>query len=99
MLGKRAAAIRHAIAANVRVARLKRGWTQEQLGEAADVAARYIQRIESGRINPSAVVLAQVAEAFGMLHPGPLFRKATLPERRVGRPVGRSAKRRKPKSK
>lgn len=85
MLSKRAAAICESIAANIRRERLRRGWTQERLGEAADVAPRYVQRIETGRINPSAVVLAAIAEALGV-SPGKLFRPAKLGERPEGRP-------------
>ena len=92
MLSKRAAAVCRSIAANIRAARLRRGWTQEQLGEAADIASRYIQRIETGRINPSAVVIAFIAEALGV-DPGRLFRPAKLGER----PEGRPPKRRSPK--
>jgi transcriptional regulator with XRE-family HTH domain len=88
MLTKRAAAICRSIAANTRAARLRRGWTQEQLGEAADVAPRYIQRIETGRINPSAVVVAAIADALG-IDPGRLFRPAKISERREGRPSKR----------
>lgn len=85
MLTKRAAAICRSVAANVRAARLRRGWTQEQLGEAADVAPRYVQRIETGRINPSVAVVAAIADALGV-NPGKLFRPAKIGERREGRP-------------
>jgi transcriptional regulator with XRE-family HTH domain len=88
MLNRRAAVICRSIAANIRAARLRRGWTQEQLGEAADVAPRYVQRIETGRINPSAVVVAALAEALGV-DPGRLFRVAKIAERREGRPPNR----------
>jgi transcriptional regulator with XRE-family HTH domain len=85
MLSKRAAAVCRSIAANVRRERERRGWTQEQLGEAADLAPRYVQRIETGRINPRAVVVAALADALG-IDPGRLFRPAKLSERRAGRP-------------
>lgn len=85
MLTKRAATVCRSIAANVRRLRLGQGWTQEQLGEAAKVAPRYIQRIETGRINPSAVVVAAIAEALDV-DPGVLFRTAKLDARREGRP-------------
>lgn len=88
MLTKRAAAVCRSIAANVRRARLRHGWTQEQLGEAAEVAPRYIQRIETGRINPSAAVVAAIADALGV-DPGRLFRPAKLRERPEGRPPKR----------
>lgn len=88
MLSERATTVCHAIAANVRQLRIRRGWTQEQLGEVAEIAPRYIQRIETGRINPSAVVVAAIADALGV-DPGRLFRSAALDERPEGRPRNR----------
>ena len=85
MLTQRAALVCRYIAANIRRLRLRRGLTQEQLGEAADVAPRYVQRIETGRINPSAAVIAAIAETLGV-DPGQLFRPARIGERREGRP-------------
>ena len=85
MLSKRAAAVCRSIAANVRRLRLRRGWTQEQLGEAAEVAPRYVQRIETGGINPSAAVVAAIADALEV-DPGHLFRPAKIGERHEGRP-------------
>ena len=73
------------IAANVRALRLRRRWTQEQLAEAANLETRYVQTLESGRANPSAAVLMVVAEALGVAM-GRIFRLASLPERRPGRP-------------
>ncbi len=89
MLSKRAAtAICRSIAANIRRERLRRGWTQEQLGETADLAPRYIQRIETGRISPRAVVVATIADALGV-DPGKLFRPAKLTTRPEGYPRNR----------
>ena len=88
MLSTQAAAVCRSIAANLRRARLGRGWTQEQLGEKAGVAPRYVQRIETGGVNPSAVVVAALAAALS-LDPGRLFRPARMSERRLGRPPKR----------
>lgn len=73
------------IAANIRRLRLRKGWTQEQLAEAAEIENRYVQTLESGAANPSAVVLMKVARALET-KPGSLFRAADLPPRREGRP-------------
>ena len=78
------------LAANVRRRRGKLGWTQKQLAEKLDVALRYLQRIEGGKVNVGLVALARLAEALGV-PPGLLIRKATLPEVRVGRPKGKGS--------
>lgn len=77
-------ALRH-LAANVRLLRRKNGWTQEELAEAADLAPRYVQTLESERANPRAAVIIQVADAL-KVEPGDLFLKAQLPAKKTGRP-------------
>jgi len=37
--------------ANVRRERVRKGWTQEQLAEKAEIATRNLQKIEGGQIN------------------------------------------------
>jgi transcriptional regulator with XRE-family HTH domain len=73
------------IAANVRRARARLGMTQERLAEAAELDLRFLQRVERGTANPSAVTLVALADALGVT-PGALFKKAALPEVRRGRP-------------
>jgi transcriptional regulator with XRE-family HTH domain len=75
---------RAAVSANIRAIRLRRELTQEQLAERADLAARYVQTLESPRANPRVDVLIKVAEALGV-SPGQLFR----PMQPVPRPAGR----------
>ncbi len=52
-LGQRVGALRHA-----------RGWSQEQLAEAAELDRSYIGGIEVGARNPSLQALVKLARAF-----------------------------------
>ena len=58
--------IRVKFAKRLRDLRLKRKWTQEQLAEAADLAYRHIQRLESTTNTPPAKIgtLEKLAKAF-----------------------------------
>lgn len=47
-------------------ARRARGLTQEQLAYAADVARATVQNIESGRNNPTRVVVRALADVLGV---------------------------------
>jgi transcriptional regulator with XRE-family HTH domain len=73
------------LSANIRRLRLRRGWTQEQLAEAAGIDDRYVRTLETPSANPRAGVLVAVADALGASL-GPLFRPAKLPKKRRGRP-------------
>jgi transcriptional regulator with XRE-family HTH domain len=73
------------LAANIRRLRLRRGWTQERLASVADIEARYVQTLESGRANPTVAIIITVAEALGV-RPQELFRHARLGARPRGRP-------------
>ena len=50
----------------VRVLRAARGWTQENLAEAAGVHRNYIGGIERGEINMSVVNLEKIARGLGV---------------------------------
>jgi transcriptional regulator with XRE-family HTH domain len=76
------------LAANIRALRERRGWTQEQLAEAAGLATRYVQTLESPKANPRALILVAVADALGV-EIGRLFKPATFHAREPGRPYGR----------
>src|SRR5690349_10616654 len=54
------------IAARVRQARAQKGWTQEKLAEALDVATETISRYEVGRFPPSLPMLSRLADALGI---------------------------------
>lgn len=65
--------------------RVAKGMTQEELAEAAEIATRFLQRVERGQTNVGVVVIVGLADALGVL-PGVLFRKTKLPEVKHGRP-------------
>ena len=53
------------IGRNVRAFREKRGWSQEQMAEMADVHDRTIGKIERGELNFSVIILIKICKAFG----------------------------------
>ena len=55
-------------AEHLRTLRLKRGWTQEELAERADLAYRHVQRLESLKRPPPAKIdtLEKLANAFNI---------------------------------
>ncbi len=58
--------VQERIASCVREARIHKGWTQEQLAEALDVATETVSRYEGGRAPPSLPMLYRIAEALGI---------------------------------
>jgi transcriptional regulator with XRE-family HTH domain len=80
-----ARALLQSIAGNVHRERVRRGLTQEQLAEKADLALRYLQQVEKAEANLTVAVLAALADALEM-KPAVLLRAAKLPEVRMGRP-------------
>lgn len=75
------------IAANVRRIRERRGMTQEQLAEAADIELRQLSRIETSRAGSFAVTqLVRLAKVLGV-RVGELLRPRKLPTPKRGRPV------------
>jgi transcriptional regulator with XRE-family HTH domain len=60
---------RRLLAQNVRVLRLMRGWSQEELAEAAELDRSYLGDIERARRNVSLDCLERLARAFGMAVP------------------------------
>jgi transcriptional regulator with XRE-family HTH domain len=50
----------------VRELRVQRGWTQEELAARAGKHWTYIGGIERGERNPTVLVLADIARAFGV---------------------------------
>jgi len=53
------------IGANVRRARERKGLTQAALAERAEIALKYVQRVEYGSAGPSLDVLQRIAGALG----------------------------------
>ena len=58
--------VRIRFAKRLRRLRLKKGWTQEELAEYADLSYRHIQRLESVKNPPPAKIdsIEQIAHAF-----------------------------------
>ncbi len=58
----------------LRTLRLERGWTQEQLAEAAVLHENYVSRLETGEQEPGLFVILRLARALdtppGSLLPG-----------------------------
>ena len=75
---------------NVQRLRLKRGWTQEHLAEAAELDLSYAQRVERGEVNLTLSSLANFADALGVA-PGVLLRAGKPPVIRRGRPKAKRA--------
>jgi len=48
----------------IRSLRLSKGWTQQELGEKADISYKFLGEIERGKQNPSFVMLVKIADAF-----------------------------------
>jgi transcriptional regulator with XRE-family HTH domain len=51
--------------ANVRRERLRKGWTQEELAEKAEIAARNLQKVEAGEINLLLTTAFRIQLALG----------------------------------
>ncbi len=73
------------IAANVRDLRAAAALTQEKLAEMVNIDVTYLQRIERADTNLTIDILVALADAF-KVEPERLFREATLPPPRHGRP-------------
>ncbi|MGH7916356.1 MAG: helix-turn-helix domain-containing protein [Candidatus Binataceae bacterium] len=58
-------AIQGQLGRRVRALRTERGWTQEELAAKAKKHPTYIGGIERGERNPTLIVLADIARAFG----------------------------------
>ena len=50
--------------AKLKKARIEMKLTQEQLAEKADMSDRYLRSLESGRSNPSALLLYNISKAL-----------------------------------
>lgn len=59
-------ALRSRIGRNIRVLRKARGWSQEALGERADLSYKFIGEIERGLVNPSLDSLMKIANVLNV---------------------------------
>jgi transcriptional regulator with XRE-family HTH domain len=60
------AALALAVGARVRQHRQSRGWTLDQLAEAAGVSRRMVVNVEQGAVNPSVGTLLRISDALGV---------------------------------
>ena len=88
MRANRERALLESFSANVRRIRRRKGLTQEQLAEKAELAARFVQRLETGRANPSLTVFVAVAQALDASFAS-LLKAAVFSRSRPGRPAKR----------
>lgn len=72
----RRGSLRKTLGANVRRERMARAWSQEQLGEAANLSQVYISRVEGAKVAASIDVLENLARAF-RLEPAELLKPRT----------------------
>jgi transcriptional regulator with XRE-family HTH domain len=61
-----AAALASVIGARVKSERQARGWTLDQLAQAAAVSRRMVVSVEKGEVNPSVGTLLRLGEALGV---------------------------------
>ncbi len=54
------------IAENIRLVRLKKHYTQEQLAEKANITQKYLNLIEKKKANPSIVIVVNLCEALNI---------------------------------
>jgi transcriptional regulator with XRE-family HTH domain len=59
---------------NVRKLRKRRGLSQEELAQDAEIDVTYLGGIERGRRNPSLLVIARIADRLGV-HPTKLLQE------------------------
>lgn len=58
--------IRHRFGRAVKVERVRRDWTQQELADRAGLARNYISKIERGDASPSISTVQLLANAFSM---------------------------------
>ena len=91
MRARRESRILESLASNLVRIRIRRGLSQEQLAEAADLTPRYVQDVERARSDPALTVFLALADALDVA-PAILLRPGKLLAARSGRPSRRPAK-------
>ena len=54
------------IGTKIKLERVKRNWSQEELAEKADLSKNHVGAIERGTSSPTVETLAKIADAFGI---------------------------------
>ena len=49
---------------NIKFQRIKKGLTQEQLGELTDISTKHITKIENAKVTPSSYMLYKIASSL-----------------------------------
>ena len=78
------------LAANIKRLRKEFNLTQMQLAEMVDIEIKYLQKLESGKKNPSIAIVLAIAEAFEA-DLNDLFLNIPLVKERTGRPRKKSS--------
>jgi transcriptional regulator with XRE-family HTH domain len=58
--------IRRILARNVQRFRKEKGWSQEDLADAADLHRTYVSAVERGVRNPTILIVAKLAKGLGV---------------------------------
>ena len=59
-------ALKQLIGRNIRALRKTKGWSQEVLGENADLSYKFVGEVERGTVNPSLDSLRKIANALNV---------------------------------
>ena len=55
---------RKTIALNIKIERIKKNLTQEQLAEISEISTKHITKIENGKVTPSSFLLYKIAQSL-----------------------------------
>ena len=56
--------LRQRIALNMKIERVKKGFTQEKLAEISEISTKHITKIEKGKVTPSIYLVYKIAKAL-----------------------------------
>ena len=51
---------------NIRIARLKKRFSQEKLAEKVDISTKYLNMIENRKANPTVVIVIKICKVLGI---------------------------------
>lgn len=57
---------RKIIALNIKIERIKKNLTQEQLAEISGISTKHITKIENGKVTPSSYLLYKIAQSLNI---------------------------------
>ena len=56
--------LRQRIALNIKIERVKKGFTQEKLAEISGISTKHITKIENSKVTPSVYLIYKIAKAL-----------------------------------